>query len=62
LLVSFRRARDFFWWVLPIAVCLVISTVYCRYHYLVDVIAGAVLALIAVPVGDRLYDRAVGSR
>ncbi len=62
LLVSFRRARDFFWWVLPIAVCLVISTVYCRYHYVVDVIAGAVLALIAVPVGDRLYDRWVDSR
>jgi membrane-associated phospholipid phosphatase len=62
LLVSFRRARDFFWWVLPIAVSLVISTVYCRYHYVVDVIAGAVLALIAVPVGDRLYDRWVDSR
>jgi membrane-associated phospholipid phosphatase len=61
LLVSFRRARDFFWCVLPIAVCLVISTVYCRYHYVVDVIAGAVLALIAVPVGDRLYDRWVNS-
>ncbi|HYR46142.1 MAG TPA: phosphatase PAP2 family protein [Thermoanaerobaculia bacterium] len=62
LLVSFRRARVFFWWVLPIAVCLVISTVYCRYHYVVDVIAGAVLALIAVPVGDRLYDRWLDSR
>ncbi len=62
LLVSFRRARDFFWWVSPIAVCLVISTVYCRYHYVVDVIAGAVLALIAVPVGDRIYDRWVERR
>jgi len=59
LLVSFRRARDFFWWALPIAVCLVISTVYCRYHYVVDVLAGAVLAIVAVPLGDRLYDKAV---
>jgi membrane-associated phospholipid phosphatase len=62
LLVSFRRARDFFWWALPIAVCLVISTVYCRYHYVVDVIAGAALTLIAVPVGERIYDRWVASR
>jgi membrane-associated phospholipid phosphatase len=62
LLVSFRRARDFFWWALPVAICLVISTVYCRYHYVVDVIAGAVLAFAAVPLGDWIYDRAVESR
>jgi membrane-associated phospholipid phosphatase len=62
LLVSFRRARDFFWWVLPVALCLVVSTVYCRYHYLVDVIAGAALAIVAVPVGDWIYDRALERR
>ena len=56
MIVAFQRARDAFWWLLPIAVCLVISTVYCRYHYVVDVIAGALLALVTVPVGDRLYD------
>ena len=60
LLVSYRRARDFFWWAVPVATCLVISTVYCRYHYAVDVIAGAILAVIAVPVGDWIYDRARG--
>ena len=62
MLVSFRRARDFFWWTLPIAVCLVISTVYCRYHYVVDVIAGAIFTVIAVPLGDWIYDKAVGTR
>jgi len=62
LLVSFRRARDFFWSVLPIAACLVISTVYCRYHYVVDVLAGGFLALVAVPLGDWFYDRMVEGR
>ncbi len=62
LLVSFRRARTFFWWVLPVALCLIASTVYCRYHYAVDVIAGAILAFAAVPVGDGIYDRAVERR
>jgi membrane-associated phospholipid phosphatase len=57
LLAAFQRARDAFWWLLPIAVCLVISTVYCRYHYVIDVIAGATLAAITVPVADRIYDR-----
>ncbi len=60
LLVSFRRARTFFWWVLPVALCLIASTVYCRYHYAVDVIAGAILAAAAVPLGDSIYDRAMG--
>ncbi len=56
LIAAFQRARDAFWWLLPIAACLVVSTVYCRYHYVVDVIAGALLAFVAVPLGDRLYD------
>ncbi len=62
MIVAFQRARDGFWWLLPVAVCLVISTVYCRYHYVVDVIAGAVLAVLTVPLGDRLYDRLTAPR
>lgn len=34
---------------------LCVSTVYCRYHYVVDVVAGALLAFIAIPVLHRLY-------
>ncbi len=59
LLVAFRRARDAFWFLLPVAACLVISTVYCRYHYVVDVLAGILLAVLTVPLGDRLYHRLV---
>ncbi|MEO8189508.1 MAG: phosphatase PAP2 family protein [Acidobacteriota bacterium] len=57
LLVAFRRARDVFWWLLPVATCLILSTVYCRYHYVVDVLAGLVLAAITVPVGDWIYGK-----
>jgi membrane-associated phospholipid phosphatase len=57
LLVAFRRARDVFWALLPIATCLILSTVYCRYHYVVDVIAGTILAVATVPLGDALYER-----
>ena len=57
LLVAFRRARDVFWALLPVSTCLVLSTVYCRYHYGVDVIAGALLTLATVPLADALYDR-----
>ena len=57
MIVAYQRARDAVWWLLPVAVGLVMSTVYCRFHYVVDVIAGTVLAILAVPLGDRLYDR-----
>jgi membrane-associated phospholipid phosphatase len=57
LIVAWRRQRKLFWILLPIATLLIISTMYCRYHYLVDVLAGIVLAFATVPLGDRLYAR-----
>jgi membrane-associated phospholipid phosphatase len=57
LIVAWRRARRLFWFLLPVALLLIASTMYCRYHYFVDVIAGVVLAFATVPLGDRLYER-----
>ena len=34
---------------------LCLSTVYCRYHYLVDVLAGLLTAAALVPLGNWLY-------
>jgi len=42
---------------LVVAVLLCLSTVYCRYHYAVDVAAGVITALVLVPLGNRLYFR-----
>jgi membrane-associated phospholipid phosphatase len=65
LIVAWKRARDVFWWLLPIASGLIASTVFCRFHYVVDLIAGAGLAFVTVPIGDRIYEwwgRRFGSR
>ena len=62
LIVAFQRLRRSFWFFLPVATCLVISTIYCRYHYAIDVIAGILLAALVVPLGDRLYDHLVKTR
>ncbi len=56
LIVAWKRARDVFWILLPIATGLIISTVFCRFHYVVDLIAGTMLAFVSVPVGDAIYD------
>ena len=55
LLVAYRESRRLFRAWLPIAILLIVSTMYCRFHYVVDVIAGLSLAFVALPVGDRLY-------
>lgn len=56
LIVAWRRARRVFWWLLPFGVTLIVSTVYCRYHYVIDVIAGILLAFVTTPLGEKLYD------
>ncbi len=61
LLVAFRRSRDVFWSLLPVSIGLILATVYCRYHYVVDVLAGLILAFAAVPLGDAIYDRLMRS-
>jgi membrane-associated phospholipid phosphatase len=42
---------------LGIAVLLCLSTIYCRYHYVADVMAGLVTAAVLIPLGNWLYFR-----
>jgi membrane-associated phospholipid phosphatase len=51
--------RRFFWWMFVPASALIISTVYLRYHYVIDVVAGALVALIVIIFAKPLY-RALG--
>jgi membrane-associated phospholipid phosphatase len=62
-LLVLHYARRFhppsFRWMLPVVSALILSTVYLRYHYVIDVIAGALLAVVIVVVAEPLY-RAMG--
>ncbi len=46
------------WWMTAIFVLLCMSTVYNRYHYVVDVIAGLMLGGLVIYTGTRLGDKA----
>lgn len=46
------------WWMTTLFVLLCMSTVYNRYHYVVDVLAGLVLGVIVLKFGDALGDKA----
>ena len=52
---SFRYLRPIRYPHLVVATLLCLSTVYCRYHYVVDVIAGVVTAALVIPLGNWLF-------
>jgi len=54
---SFRYLRRIRFLHLLMAFLLCLSTVYCRYHYTVDVVAGVITTFLLVPLGNRLYFR-----
>ncbi len=55
LIYAYIYARKYFWLFFITIISLIISTVYCRFHYLVDVMAGAVWALGGFWAGRKLY-------
>ena len=53
--------RRTFWRLLPVASALIFSTVYLRYHYVVDIVAGALVALAIILTAKPIY-RALGGK
>ncbi len=56
LYLSFLFKKRYFWIFLPFVVVLIFSAVYCRYHYVVDVLGGVLLALITISLGEMYYE------
>jgi membrane-associated phospholipid phosphatase len=54
---SFRYWRSIRFVHLAAATVLCLSTVYCRYHYVLDVLTGLLTAAVLVPAGNWLYYR-----
>lgn len=58
ILLSFSTTSRFRWLFVVIGGSLIFSTVYLRYHYVIDVLVGALLALICLPL-EPVVDRAI---
>lgn len=56
LFYAWQYKRWYFWLALPLVTGLIVSTVYLRYHYAVDVLAGVILAPVCVWAASRLYE------
>jgi len=55
LFLSFRYVRRLFWLMFIPVMLLVFATVYCRYHYVVDVVGGVLLTLVTIVGGEVYY-------
>ncbi len=49
------------WILLPLVSGLIFATVYLRYHYVIDVIAGVLLTAVTIYVAPKLYRKLSGS-
>jgi membrane-associated phospholipid phosphatase len=56
LMLAYRYDRPLFRWMLAPVLFLIPATVYCRYHYVVDVVAGVLLAVVTVTAGEVYYN------
>jgi membrane-associated phospholipid phosphatase len=54
---AYRNSRRLFWILAPLILSLWVSTVYLRYHYLVDVLAGLILAPPCFLLANWLFKR-----
>ena len=55
MILAFRFRSKLRWVFLIMGCSLIFSTVYLRYHYVVDVIAGIALALVALGLESRIH-------
>jgi membrane-associated phospholipid phosphatase len=56
-LYAYRNSKTLFWILSPLVLSLWLSTLYLRYHYLIDVVAGLILAPLSYRLGNWLFHR-----
>jgi membrane-associated phospholipid phosphatase len=56
-LYAWRNSKTLFWILSPLILSLWFSTVYLRYHYLIDIAAGLVLAPLSFWLANALFQR-----
>lgn len=54
--LALKFARPWFYIFLPFVISLWVSTIYLRYHYVIDIIAGSILSGITIYLTTHIYD------
>ena len=53
--LSFKHRLKVRWWILTFGVLLIVSTVYLRYHYVIDIVAGIVWWAVCIWSAPRIH-------
>ena len=56
MIFAWRFHRKFFWIQLPLAISLVVATIYLRYHFVVDILAGVIVVALSFYLTPRLVN------
>jgi membrane-associated phospholipid phosphatase len=56
-LYTYRNSKKLFWILSPLILSLWVSTLYLRYHYLIDVVAGLILAPLSFLLANWMFRR-----
>ncbi|NOZ61275.1 MAG: inositol phosphorylceramide synthase, partial [Calditrichaeota bacterium] len=56
LFFAYRYVKWLFWVLIPMVIMLIISTIYLRHHYVIDLIAGLALGIFTFWIGPKLED------
>jgi membrane-associated phospholipid phosphatase len=54
---AWRHRRWLFWVMLPLVICMCVSTVWGRYHYVADIFGGMVTGTLGYVIGKWLMDK-----
>lgn len=54
IILGFRNRSRYRWWFFVIGGSLIISTVYLRYHYAIDIVVGVILAIMVLPLEPKV--------
>jgi membrane-associated phospholipid phosphatase len=54
LILAYKYVRWLFWILLPFCIGLLLSTIYLRHHYVIDLLAGFILGIIAYVYGPKI--------
>ena len=57
IMIIAQYRKKWLWIFIPILIGILISLIYCRYHYFIDIVAGVIWTIIAFIITEKYYDR-----
>jgi len=55
MIITFKNNRKIFIWFIIAAIGIIISLIYCRYHYFIDIVAGLIWAILITILAEKMY-------